>query len=390
MKPGLFSFIGDEFENIFVYSDLFLPGIEKITGIYYAQQHERIRLLSRSRDQEMITAEDDLIRSQDQRLIIQKFRQSSQNFTWIKKEELPFESVGQPPSIANIFSELDHVILVLRFQNIDDKLYDCLIVHFNRNLGNFGLNRVDKMLSTDQKVIIGHLLYHQFKSFLIISRANKALLQKLNNGLRSIIRENETLKEQLLQFRTGHSDSLVNLAMQHLQDLSATYGKTYLLTEDAIEKIREFKGNLRHLPVMLENAILFAENLLLATDGQTCKIPAYCLDYDSYHIGEQTEQSARKIDSRHSRAIQVLDKLEKAAMILKSKNLTLLSSSVAQHMEPPVTAPAITDALQKNKDAIRLMLDKYPGKWDYIRKEFRPLQNMMRKTMPDRLKEESA
>jgi len=390
MKPGLFSFIGDEFENVFHYSDLFLPGIEKIAGIYFSQRDRQIRILSRKRDHDIEVSLDEVLQKPENMVMIQKFRTENHLFAWIKKEDLPFEFPPQRMTVPTIFTELDNVILVLRFKNDTDKLNDLLLIYFNQNLGNFGLNKSDKVLTADHKIIIGHLLYYQFKSFLQLNQSNRRLLRTLNNGVRAVISENISLKEQLNQIQASYGDNMINVAQQHLQDLSKLYGRTFILMDEALNKIRDFKGNLKHLPVILENAIVFTENLLMLSEEEVVKIHSYSLDFDSYQVIEKTEQFSRKIDSRQSRAMQLLDKLEMAAIGLKNKNITIISSKVGQALDPPVTAPAITESLGKNRDLIRQLLEKYPDKWETIRKEFKPLINQLRKSEPDNFKEESA
>jgi hypothetical protein len=59
-------------------------------------------------------------------------------------------------------------------------------------------------------------------------------------------------------------------------------------------------------------------------------------------------------------------------------------------MDPPISAPAITESLGKSRDLIRQLLEKYPEKWEIIRRDFKPLLNQLRKAEPDYIKEESA
>jgi hypothetical protein len=389
MKPGLFSFIGDEFENVFHYSDLFLPGIEKIAGIYFSHRDRQIRILSRRREQEIEDNFEEVLRTPENMVMIQKYRTENHLFAWIKKEDLPFE-FSPHLTVPTIFTELDNVILVLRFLNDNDKLNDLLLIYFNQNLGNFGLNKADKVLTADHKIIIGHLLYYQFKSFLQLNKSNRKLLRTLNNGVRSVIGENLSLKEQLNQVRSSYGDNMINVSMQHLQDLSKEYGRTYVLTDEALSKIRDFKGNLKHLPVILENAIIFTENLMMLSEEAVVNIHSYSLDFNSYQVIEKAEQLTRKIDSRQSRAMQFLEKLELAAIGLKNKNIAIISSKVGQALDPPISAPAITESLGKNRELIRQLLEKYPDKWETIRREFKPLTNQLRKGESFNIKEESA
>ena len=206
----------------------------------------------------------------------------------------------------------------------------------------------------------------------------------------AIIGENLSLKEQLGQIMASYGDNMINISQQHLQELSKQYGRTYVLTEEAINKIRDFKGNLKHLPVILENAIVFTENLLVLKEEEVVNIHSYSLDFNSYQVSDKKEPFTRKIDSRQSRAMQFLDRLEMAAIGLKNKNIAIISSKVGQALDPPISAPAITESLGKNRELIRQLVDKYPDKWETIRQEFKPLTNQLRRSDPFNIKEESA
>jgi DNA-binding NtrC family response regulator len=233
------------------------------------------------------------------------------------------------------------------------------------------------------------LLYHQFKAILEINRSNRSLLVSLSHSVRSVVQENHLVKEQLQQVRMSYGESIVNLAQQQLQEISARYCKAYTLSVEALEKIRDFRGNLRHLPAILENAVVFSENLL-GDDGGGGVIQGYCLDFDSYEVSRHDESYTRRIDSRTSRSMQLLDRLEKASLSLKSRSQPLTSANVGRELDPPVTAPAITDALSKNKEIIRQLLEKYPERWENIRSEFRPLLNQVKKSAASDFLEERA
>lgn len=380
MKPGQFSFLGDEFENLFHYSDLFLPGIEKITGIYCSPVERLLKALSRKREEEIDLDYDELFQNPERRIMIQKFRSDGKNITWMKKEELPFEFPLRQKSVSvpTIFSELENIILVLKFPNDHDGLNDLLFIYFNQNLGNFGVSRSDKPLSSENKSIIGYLLYHQFKSILLMNRENMRLLQKFNQGVASVIRSNHSLKEQLHLVQMNYSDSMVSLSQQYLSDLAIKRECSYVFTLESLEKIRNFQGNVRHLPAIIDNAIIFTENLLFQQGEEIIKIHDFALDFDSYQVHSEESQMTRKIDSRLSKASLLLDKLEKASSSLKSRSLPLTSFNVGKNLNPPISAPAITDALAKNKVYIRQLITRHPEKWEIIRKEFKPLLNSLK------------
>ena len=380
MQSGQFSFLGDEFENLFNYSDLFLPGIEKITGIFYSPAEKKLKALSRKRDERVENDFRDMLDNQESRIMIQKFRSDGKNVLWTKKDELPFDIPEKIKSVTapNIFTELENVILVLRFSNDTDNLHDVLIIYFNQNFGNFGISRSDKLLTSQNKSIIGYLLYHQFKSILLMNHHNMSLLKRFNQGVISVIRANASLKDQLRQVQMNYGDSMVNLAQQVLSELSLRQDRTFSFTREALDKIREFQGNVRHLPVIIQNAVIFTENLMIHSGEDVIKIHDFSLDFESYKVEAETDQVTRRIDSRQSKAMLLLDKLEKASMVLKSRSMPLTGANVGKNFTPPISPPAITDALAKNKTYIRQLLVRHPEKWEIIRKEFKPLLNILK------------
>ena len=390
MKPGQFSFLGDEFENLFQYSDLFLPGIEKITGIYFSQSGQGLKILSRKREEPIDRGSGELLDNRESLIMIQKFRSESINFLWVKKDDLPFELPARKLTVPNIFTELENVILVLKFPNEFDGLNDLLFIYFNHNLGNFVLSRSEKYLSAENKSIIGYLLFHQFKSILWMNHENLRLLRTFNKGVVSIIRSNASLKDQLRQVQMNYSDSMVSLARQYLAEYSLKQNRTYAFTSEALDKIRDYQGNIRNLPAILDNAIIFTENLMMVKEDEVTLIQDFSIDFDSYQIPDEVDRITRKIDGLQSKAILLLDKLEKSAALLRSRTLPLTSANVGRNMIPAITAPAITDALAKNRDVIRKLIAKYPDRWENIRKDFRPLLNVLRTEMPGEAREEIA
>jgi hypothetical protein len=87
-----------------------------------------------------------------------------------------------------------------------------------------------------------------------------------------------------------------------------------------------------------------------------------------------------RIDSKESRAIDLLDKLERSSVVVKQKNLPFTSANVGKLMPTPISAPAITDALKKNGRKVTELLNRYPDRWKTIREEFRPVINLLNKT----------
>jgi hypothetical protein len=223
-----------------------------------------------------------------------------------------------------------------------------------------------------------------------LNQENLKLLKTFNQGIISIVRSNASLKDQLRQVQMNYSESMVNLAQQFLSEYSTRNETTYALTGDALEKIRNYHGHVKHLPVILKNAIIFTENLMMEETQGVIRIHDFSLDFDSYQVQGESDELTRKIDSRQSKAMLLLDRLEKAASSLKSRSLPLTGANVGKNMSPPISAPAITDALSKNRILIRQLITRHPDKWEIIRREFRPLLNVLKPEEDLSAEEESA
>lgn len=373
-----FSFIHSDIVSLFSLQEILLPGIEKVAGIYFDGAVHEIRIISRKRDKAIDTDFTNILEKRENLVRIQKFRSSSQAFSWIRKEDIPFELSPYSGETPNLFSELEKVVLVLRYRSEADSLYDLLFLYLNPSLSNYGINRPEKVLSDEDKGMIGHILYHYFRSIIGINRYNREVLGSLQHSVRSLVRQNESIREDAVQTLANYGDSMVSLCQQYLQELSEERDVTYVLSKEAEERIREFKGNVRHLSSIIRNAAAFTENLIAGRYHETMIIEPYSLNFDDYQLTSLPEAEVKKIDSRESKAVQLLDKFEKAAISLKARNHSLTSVNIGQSLPQPITAPAITDALKKNRKQLLMVLKKYPEKWDTIRNDFKPLRNIMK------------
>jgi hypothetical protein len=92
---------------------------------------------------------------------------------------------------------------------------------------------------------------------------------------------------------------------------------------------------------------------------------------------ESIPELPAEIPVKYSKTLVLLDKLENAAKQVKSQNKLLTSSNIGNEFPSPITPPAITDALKKHRAKILVLFREYPQRWETIRTEFRPVQNML-------------
>lgn len=82
------------------------------------------------------------------------------------------------------------------------------------------------------------------------------------------------------------------------------------------------------------------------------------------------------VNAIRNRSELLLDKYEEAAQIALAKNEVINGRTIAAYLKPSVSPPAITDALKKNRKAIKNLLDENPTKWGLLRSYLKPIKNI--------------
>ena len=85
---------------------------------------------------------------------------------------------------------------------------------------------------------------------------------------------------------------------------------------------------------------------------------------------------APRILSPNQRAVLLLDKYEAAARTAHHNGLVVNGKTIAEHMQPSISPPAITDALKKHRKGITLALEEFPEKWELLRKYLKPVKQL--------------
>lgn len=80
--------------------------------------------------------------------------------------------------------------------------------------------------------------------------------------------------------------------------------------------------------------------------------------------------------SGNQRIELLLDKYEASARIAQQNGFVVNGKTIAEHLQPAISPPAITDAMKKNRKTIGLLLEQYPEKWPLLRKFLKPVKEL--------------
>jgi hypothetical protein len=373
-----FSFIGNPLVKALKLSASFLPGIEKVVAIYHCTETSQIKAKSfTNKISEEPAIEDLTINDFD--VPVDKMRKAITYFDWFRKDEIPFEvQPKRKHSQMDVFHELENVILALGFPNESDQKNDVILVYFNQDMSNFGVSDSSKLLTPDHKKIIGVLLYNSYKTLIEHTKADALALQSYNDNTKSLIKKLSRTKEELDKSKFNYGQSLADLCRLHLKELSESHPAfTFILTDDALSKIKTYQGDITELKGIIQKAAEYVSNLYFDTAESDIYITEDYLNFDIHMPHKISKPQEVQLYDRYSKTIMLLDKLESAAREVLAKNLDLTSANVGNACSTPITAPAISDAMKKHRNKIIHLLNKYPDRWNLIRKEFRPVRNIL-------------
>ena len=357
-----------------------LPGISKVVSLYYDMELQRLNSYTLLKVKDEYSIKESEVNDPDESL--KKLRKLSVPYSWIQSEDIPFEASSENDVQLTIFNELNNNVLLLRIKNEYDELNDLFFIYFSNNLSNFGIVDNKKIITTDNKVIIGHLLKNSVDAFLSNQAEDRELFIILSENNQTVIQELTKIKRELFLTKEKSKDGIIHLCKSHLEDLSSEYGYDFILSDESIVKLRDYNEDPGLLRNILSNAANYAHSTHLNRNWKEIIIHDYHLIFNyvpnkkpAEFLPETVQNS--EIPVRYNRTFLFLNKLETAAQTVKSKNLLLTSMNVGQEFPSPITPAAITDALKNHQSKINYLFTLLPNRWQIIRSEFRPVQNML-------------
>jgi hypothetical protein len=354
-----------------------LPGIEKVVAIYYSEGSHLIEAHTLTKELVEYRSDELIIESPAPKLL--KLRQDSSPYSWIRKEDVPFEITIKDKVQLNIFNELNNNILLIRIFNPADNLHDLLFVYFKEDLSNFGISANAKSLTTENKTIIAHLVRNTVMTLLLNLQHDRERFESLRDNMHSLAVEIERLKTDLDNARGKSLESLRQMCLSSLAEISRKHQVNFRMTESAVKKLAEFSGNYPEFNSMLERAASFALSLHIDNSTRDITISDFhmILDVPVQKPKEIIPVKPDEVPVKYSKTLVLLDKLENAAVQLKTKNKLLTSANLCNEFTTPITPPAISDALKKHRMKIIYLFKEFPERWTTIRSEFRPVQNVL-------------
>jgi hypothetical protein len=353
-----------------------MPGIKKVITVHFDNSKNRIiGILTDNDNGEYATRGLNIDTALPS---LQRYMEEKSPFSWLSIQSLPFDITKETDKLSiDIFSELQNIVLLIRVPDELNLLNDLVFLFLNENPSNFGVTNTVNPLTTDNKSIIAFLLFNMIKTFINEQNEDREILKLANLRTRQVIAATETLKQELERTKDNYGLSLVKLCQNYLQEWSVRNRKKYVLSTDALEKIKKYKGDLKSLDKIIGETISYVDNLYFGMQGEI-EITEWHIHFEV--LGDEKTEPRTMVakEDKYAKTIALLDKLERAALQVKSKRLKLTGTNVGAACPTPISAPAISDALYNHRMKIKNLINIYPENWETIKMEFRPVMNILK------------
>jgi hypothetical protein len=351
-KKPLKDVLGDTILKVF-------PGVDKVWLISNETSEDRFQLFELNNQKETSQFVSNV------EVKPEKYVNSKNYYRWISLSETPLRSDKQARTQFNIFDEYQNRILHLFLPPLDDH-FIVFYIFFNEEKSLTGPHS-DGRLTTDNKQLIAHTLYH----LLSLERDRYIADNTVSKNLQSMQKRMASVQE-----KESHDHFFSAYVKEQVEKISSQNQINVNISDEAIKYLSEQFLKPNEIRTLLDEVLSWLINF--SDINQT----HYTIEVS--HVVSESKLSDKEViitkpahDARYNRTFDLLEKLELAASRAIQNGMRLTGANVGQSYDTPISAPAITDALKKHTSKILTLNKLYPDRWPIIKSQFKPYQNIL-------------
>lgn len=366
--PGEFSFLVNDYELILRYANTLLPGIRRMDAVYYDPESEMLQALTVIPLEDPAEVKEMGIEGSSSEL--EKLRKVKAQFSWFSEDELPFNHSNQSRRIPDVFSELNKVILAMRFPNQADNKSDLLFIYFTENMTSFGMGMSKKEMTAEYKEIIAHMVLNSIKTMHKVSVDDSLVWQSVREMIRENRHKMEHNNRKMEALTARYEERLVDSCNYFLSNISAMEGRRYVFSESALKLIKSSDAEYHRIENAIKLAVQLAKNFDFGENEDMTTITEDFLNFNAAQV-EGDEDSLS--DTVYEKPFNYLSLLEEAAEKVNAAKRPLTAQNVVDALERPVKPSAVSWMVNHNMKAFKHLFKLYPDKWPLIRSQFKPI-----------------
>lgn len=296
---------------------------------------------------------------------------------WFSPENIPVKAQHAATRRMEIFDEEQNTVLCLRLKNEIDARHDLLFVEFGNHISLPGIQAFNAKNISQYKDLLGQLLLMSISAVLQNSRNDMAVFELMQRQTMKIVESARSYKAEANAEQEMHKRSIAILAREQINKLSLQLSRPLLLSDEAIELLWTKREAIASMQDAISDAVKFGCSMF-PNNTEPLVVYSEYFRFDSQPETQVLKNNLRKNSAdKLQRAEQFLYRISKAVELLLSKSENITGKTVGSACEPPVTAPAISEFIQKYTPEIVQIINENPGRWQLITKMFRPIQNVL-------------
>ena len=305
------------------------------------------------------------------KLMFQKWRSESAKLMWLKSFD-PFKRVDLANTQMTIQDEDKLKTLVLFFDSPYDSQQDIIAITFPNHLFLKNFNVEFSGITGQEKMVLSNLLSSILHTEHKQSIEESEILKRLSRHNSYTLDKIESLESQLSTAENLYSSAISSIIHEFLKSFENEWNISFEIDQQLVKYFAREKTSLSVIQEQVESIATLAYHLNYGSS----KIELGEAYIHSLSSKEQPIRMSNATSEEDDKIIQLLNRYEHAALKINELGGTLNAKEIAMRLDPPVTPPAITDAVKKNKRKINYLLRQYPIRWKLIRKAIRPIQHL--------------
>lgn len=333
-----------------------LPGIKHVAGTWY-DPHKGLQF---KKDDTFQILNDDI------RFHLQKWRTKQHSCYWIDSFEVQ-KSIATEQQLQ-IGQEEKVNTLLLCFDNIHDHKKDVLILSFPENFRIHALDQTFNSLSTAEKSLLNNLLFSIFQAEYKRVIDEHRILGFMTASNKQVKEDLSQANSQLKQTEELYTSSLKALSQEIILEFETELEIEIVVDETFFYRLASESLKYKQVRQVLEDAIYTAYNMNIGAEK-------LILSNELLTFPKRNDTAPENAVAS-DKVLLLLNRYEEAAKLAQKKGYSVNGKNVAAHLAPPITPPAITDALKKNEKRLRFLMEKYPKRWILIKNGLKPLASI--------------
>lgn len=236
------------------------------------------------------------------------------------------------------------------------------------------LSKFDKQLPSEND---------NFEKYFQICKNQIVKINQLNDELTKLKLEAEKFYTRLFNYflkdkiKPGSTISLSDSTLEYLKSSDLAFSEIETLAKESYKIAVELSSSPTDirikryfLPQQVENEL----NKIVLTDNKPEILKS---NDDTKPIKkEPIKLKSNPTNSKLEKTIQLLDRYELAVKKLMEDKLPVMGKNIANVCSPKISAPALTDSINKHKERITECFKQYPDKWPLLKANYLPVQKL--------------